>query len=326
MRLGVFAAALRDLPLEQALDVIRDLDVDTVDLSTGGYGTRVHCDPEALLARESGPSGLRRTVERHGLALGALCCYGNPLHPDRDLALAHRRDLRNTILLAERLGLRQVVTFSGCPGESGQARFPNWVIYPWPPELAELRQWQWEHVVLPFWASEAQFALEHGVTQLCLEMHAVNAVHNPETLLALRRLVGDVIGACVNPGHLYWQGVDPVRAIRALGDAVAYVHVTDCYVDPLNGPTHGLLDPKPFYYEHERAWTLRTAGYGHGEQAWRDLVLALRLAGYDDAIVVAHEDTMFMPADGLRRSLEVLRRAVVRVPLAVPEPPPVPVR
>ena len=324
MRLGVFAATLQELPLEQALDVIRELGADVVDLSTGGYGTKVHCDPQALLAHRWRIDRLRSAVEERGLAFGALCCYGNPLHPDRDVALAHRRDLHDTILLAEQLGVRKVVTFAGCPGDSGQARFPNWVIYPWPAELVELRAWQWEHSVLPFWASEAEFALEHGVTRLALELHAVNVVYNPETLLELRRLVGDVIGACLNPGHLYWQGADPALAIRALGDALAYVHVTDCQTDPLNAPAHGLLDAKPFYYEHERYWNLRTVGYGHGEQAWRDMVLALRMVGYDDAIVVQHEDTLFMPAEGLRRSLDFLRGIIARAPLAIPEPPPVP--
>lgn len=325
MRLGVFAAALRELPLAQALEVIHNLGVDVVDFSTGGYGTKVHCDPAALLADPGRLRAFRAALEQHGLAIGALCCYGNPLHPDRDLALAHRRDLRDTILLAERLGLRKVVAFSGCPGDSGHARFPNWVVYPWPPELSELRAWQWEHALLPFWAAEAQFALEHGVTHLCLEMHAVNAVYNPETLLELRSMVGDVIGACFNPGHLIWQGIDPVRAIRALGDALAHVHATDCQLDPLNAPAHGLLDAKPFYYERERQWNLRTVGYGQGELAWRAMALALRLAGYDDVISVHQEDTMFMPAEGLRRSLDLLRRAFARVPLAVPEPPPVPV-
>lgn len=324
MRLGVFAATLQDLPLEPALDVIRDLGAGVVDFSTGGFGTKVHCDPEVLLADPARLRTLRVAMEERGLAFGALCCYGNPLHPDRDIALAHRRDLRNTILLAERLGLRKVVTFSGCPGDSGQARFPNWVVYPWPSEVSELRQWQWEHAVLPFWTAEAQFALEHGVTRLALEMHAVNVVYNPETLLELRRLIGDVIGACFNPGHLFWQGAELVHAIRALGDALAYVHVTDCQTDRLNAPAHGLLDAKPFYYEHERCWNLRTVGYGHGEETWREMVLALRLVGYDDTIVVQHEDTMFMPGDGLQRSLDLLRGIIARAPLAVPEPPPVP--
>lgn len=325
MKLGVLSATLQEQPLEEALQTIAALGADAVDFSTGGYGTKAHCDPQALLSDQAALAAFRGAVADRGLSIGALCCYGNPLHPDRDMALAHRRDLRDTILLAELLGLHRIVALAGCPGDSPQARFPNWVVYPWPPELTELRQWQWEHQVLPFWASEAAFAVEHGVTSIALEMHAANVVYNPETLLALRRLIGDAIGACLNPAHLYWQGIDMVHAIRALGGAIAYVHAGDCQLDPLTAPTNGLLDGKPFYYERERSWSFRTVGYGHGPGDWRDIVLALRLAGYDDVIAIAQEDTMLLPADALRKAVEFLRQAVVRQPLAVPEPPqPVP--
>lgn len=320
MRLGVLTATLAEQPLEAALDTLRSLGAQAADFSTGGYGPTTHCDPARLLADPARLERFREAVASRDLEIGTLCFFGNPLHPSRDLALAHRRGLRDTVRLAARLGLDRIVAFSGCPGDSDRALLPNWVIYPWPPELSELRQWQWEHHLLPFWAAEAAFALEHGVTRLCLEMHAVNAVHNPETLLELRHLIGDVICACVNPGHLYWQGIDPVHAIRALGGAVAYVHATDSRPDPLNAPAHGLLDAKPFHYERERCWRFHTLGYGHGEEEWRAIVLALRLAGYDGIISVEHEDTMLAPVEGLRRSLEYLRRVTVTEALRIPEP------
>ena len=325
MKLGIFTATLQEQPLEQALDTIKELGVEAVDFSTGGYGSTAHTDPQALLADPGRLDRFRAAVAGRGLTISALCFYGNPLHPDRDLALAHRRGLRDTVRLAERLGLERVVTLSGCPGDSTQARFPNWVVYPWPDELTELRQWQWEHHVLPFWAAEAAFAVEHGVTRLCLEMHAMNVVYNPDTLLQLRRLVGDVISACVNPGHLYWQGIDPVHAIRALGDAVGYARATDSRLDVLNAPANGVLDAKPFYYERERYWNFRTVGHGHGESDWRDVILALRWVGYNDVISIEHEDTMLAPVDGLRSAMEFLQRVIVPEPLVLPEPPPVPV-
>ncbi len=326
MKLGIFTATLEEQRLDEALSTVAALGAEVVDFSTGGYGPKEHCDPTVLLADPAALEAFRRAVSDRGLRIGALCFFGNPLHPDRDLALAHRRGLRDTVRLAERLGLDRIVAFSGCPGDSAVARFPNWVTYPWPPELSELREWQWEHHVLPYWAAEAAFAVEHGVIRLCLEMHAVNVVYNPETLLELRRLVGDVICACVNPGHLYWQGIDPAQAIRTLGDAVAYIHATDSRLEPLNAATHGVLDAKPFYYERERCWNFRTLGYGHGEEAWREIILALRLARYNDVISIEHEDTMLEPVEGLRHSLEFLRRVVVAEPLLIPEPPPVPTR
>lgn len=321
MRLGILTSTLQEQPFEEALNTALQLGAEAVDFTTGGYGTKAHCDPATLLADPQRVSRFTEAIRSRGLEISALSCYANPLHPDRDLALAHRQDLNNTILLAQQLGISRVVCFSGCPGDSPLGRFPNWVVYPWPPELLDLRRWQWEHGVLPFWASQAQFALEHGVARLAIEMHAVNAVYNPETLVHLRQAIGDVIGACLNPGHLFWQGIDPVHAIRALGDAVYYVHASDGRPDPLNAPALGNLDAKPFNYERERSWSFRTLGYGHGETYWRDLILALRLVGYNDVITVEHEDTMLLPEEGLRRSLDFLRGLIVREPLMVPELP-----
>ena len=43
-----------------------------------------------------------------------------------------------TVRLAEQLEVPVVVTFSGCPGDSDDAKHPNWVTAPWPPEFLEV--------------------------------------------------------------------------------------------------------------------------------------------------------------------------------------------
>ena len=60
-----------------------------------------------------------------------------------------------TILLAEKLGVPVVIDFSGCPGDSDNAKYPNWVTCPWPPEYLDVLEWQWEKKVTPYWT-------EHG--------------------------------------------------------------------------------------------------------------------------------------------------------------------
>ena len=45
----------------------------------------------------------------------------------------------------------------------------------------------------------------------------------------------------------------------------------------------------------DRAWTFRTVGFGHGEPKWREIVSALRVAGYDDVISIEHEDILPIP-------------------------------
>ena len=49
-------------------------------------------------------------------------------------------------------------------------------------------------------------------------------------------LLGDTIGANLDPSHLFWQGIDVIEAIRVLGRerAIYHVHAKDTAIDPHN--------------------------------------------------------------------------------------------
>ena len=82
-----------------------------------------------------------------------------------------------------------VVDFSGCPGDSPQSKWPNWVTCPWPPDYLEILKWQWDEVVAPYWIEQAKFAADHGV-KIAIEMHPGFVVYSPETMLKLRAIAG----------------------------------------------------------------------------------------------------------------------------------------
>ena len=132
-------------------------------------------------------------------------------------------------------------------------------------------------------------------------------VYNPETLLRLRKAVGPLIGANFDPSHLFWQGIDPVAAIRRLGEAIYFVHAKDTRLDPLNSPVNGVLDTKRFTREQERSWLFRTVGYGHDALVWKDIVSNLRLVGYDDVLSIEHEDSLMSPREGLEKAIAFLK-------------------
>jgi sugar phosphate isomerase/epimerase len=157
-------------------------------------------------------------LSESGASISALSCHGNPLHPDKGRAQAAREVSRNTILLAEKLGVPVVVDFSGCPGDSPNATAPNWVTCPWPPDYLDVLEWQWSEVVTPYWLDHAAFARDHGV-KIAVEMHPGFVVYSPETMLRLRSITGPTVGCNYDPSHMFWQGIDPVAAIRVLGDA-----------------------------------------------------------------------------------------------------------
>ena len=111
-----------------------------------------------------------------------------------------------------------------------------------------------------------------------LELHGGFLVHTPATLLRLREAVGEVIGANLDPSHLWWQGIDPVAAIKILGKegAIHHFHAKDTYIDPDNVNMYGLTDMQSYANMQERAWLFRTVGYGHDLKTWADILSALR--------------------------------------------------
>ncbi len=209
----------------------------------------------------------------------------------------HHETFEKTVLLAEKLGVTRVIGFSGCPGDSDAAKYPNWVTCPWPDDFSQIVRWQWEQKVIPYWQKAGKFAQEHGV-RICLEMHPGFVVYNTETLLRLREAVGEVIGANFDPSHLFWQGMDPIASVRKLGSAIFHVHAKDCRIDPFNASVNGVLDTKSYGDEIHRSWIFRTVGYGHGHEFWKDFVSTLRMVGYDDVLSIEHEDSLMSVNEG----------------------------
>jgi len=310
VKVGVFMVAFSGMPFEQALDYVAGVGVEAVEIGTGNYPGGSHCNLDKLLASEDERKKFLKAVESRGLVISALSCHGNPLHPNKEFARANHDVHRKTVELAQKLGLECVINFSGCPGDSPTAKYPNWVTCPWPPDFTEIVEWQWKQVAIPYWREEAKFAKDHGV-KICFEMHPGFVVYNPETLLKLRDACGDAIGANFDPSHLFWQGIDPVHAIRKLGDAIYHVHAKDCKIDPINGAVNGVLDTKAYGDEINRSWIFRAVGYGHGYDVWKDMVSSLRLVGYDSVLSIEHEDSLMSQNEGFEKAVSFLKEVVI---------------
>src|SRR4051812_46802709 len=316
MRLGVFTPLLSHLPLEGALVTLKSLEVDTVELGTGNYPGDAHCKL-SMLDNNSELIDFKKKLDDFGCSISALSSHGNPLHPNQAIAKHDQETSRKTILLAEKLGVPVVVDFSGCPGDSPASKWPNWVTCPWPPDYLEILKWQWEEVVAPYWIQHAKFAADHGV-KVAIEMHPGFVVYSPETMLKLRAAAGPSIGCNYDPSHMFWQSIDPIAAIRVLGDAVFHVHAKDTQIYDRNLPTTGVLDTKKYTDERNRAWIFRTCGYGHAYQWWKEFISTLRMFGYDYVLSIEHEDTLMSPDEGLTKAAQFLNEIVIREQPAAP--------
>ena len=109
---------------------------------------------------------------------------------------------------------------------------------------------------------------------------------------------------------------DMVKTVyTATGDGTAPDSLTKTtsfrYDDDLNVAVNGCNDNKPYGEILNRAWTFRSIGYGHGVEAWKDIISALLLVGYDYVISIEHEDAMMSQDEGLAKGVAVLKEACV---------------
>ena len=311
MKLSVFAVLLQDRPFDKACEYLASLGVQAVEIGCGGFPGKAHCDPKDFLAHPEKIDQMKATLEKYHLEIAALSTHGNPVHPDKEVARMYHEDFENAVLLAEKLGVETVVTFSGCPGGSAEDKTPNWVTCPWPDDFTNILDYQWNQVLIPYWKKEVEFVKAHGVKKVAFEMHPGFCVYNPETLLKLRNAVGPVIGANFDPSHLFWQGIDPVAAIRYLGDAIYYFHAKDTKIVAINTAKNGVLDTKHYGDEINRAWIFRSVGYGHDASVWKDMMSALRMVGYDGMISIEHEDSLMSVPEGLKKAIDMLKATMM---------------
>lgn len=317
MKLGVFTVLFSKMPFEEMLDYVKEAGVEAVEIGTGCYPGNAHCNPDELLSDGAKLKAFKKAVEDRGLMISALSCHGNPLNPNKEHAKESHETFLKTVELAAKLEVPVVNTFSGTPGDHEGAKLPNWPVAPWPPEYREVLKWQWEEKIIPYWKDAGKFAEERNV-KIALELHGGFSVHSPATLLRLREAVGEVIGANLDPSHLWWQGIDPVAAIRILGKegAIHHFHAKDTAIYQENVNMYGLLDMQSYDHLQTRAWQFRTVGFGHGLKDWADMLSALRLVGYDYVVSIEHEDPLMSIEEGFEKAVANLKQVLPKEKLA----------
>ncbi|WP_064684287.1 sugar phosphate isomerase/epimerase family protein [Rhizobium bangladeshense] len=304
MRLGFVSDSLGGLPFEAMLDHAQRLGVSGVEVNTCGWSTAPHFNLPMILRDRIAQKSFLDAFAKRGLEVISLNANGNPLHPTDP---AQERGLEDTIRVAGELGIKTVCAMSGLPAGSATDTMPNWVVSSWPPETQAILRYQWEEKLLPFWTRIVALAESHGVERIALELHGNQCVYNVPSLLKLRQAVGPVVGANLDPSHLFWMGADPLVAAEALGDALYHVHAKDTF---LNGPKQAvtsLLENGGLMDIPARSWSYITLGFGHGEEWWRQFCYRLKMAGYDGWLSIEHEDVLLNSLEGLEKSIALLR-------------------
>jgi sugar phosphate isomerase/epimerase len=299
-----------DLSLDAMLDKVSALGLEAMEIGTGGYPGSSHCPIDEIYNDSAKAKAWVQKFEDRGIRVATLSCHGNPVHPDAKHAARDAETFRKTVQLAEKIGVRVIVGFSGCPGGSPADTQPNWITYRWPEEYDQMLQWQWKERVVPYWTEAAKYAREHGIHRLAFEMHPNFVVYNPRTLLRLREAVGEEIGANCDLSHLFWQGCDPVEVIHFLGKQgmIYHAHMKDTVLYPENVAKYGVLN---FVFEKsdlpKASDAFRAVGYGHGAATWKAILQAYMDVDYEGILSIENEDPILSGEVGVERAAYVLK-------------------
>ena len=330
MKLGAYTACLHDQPLEQALRTLRDLGLEGAEINSGGFLPAPHLPVEQLRASAAAREDYLGLFADAGVALTALNCNGNPLHPDPQVRDKHGRDVHDAVELAALLGVRRVVTMSGLPAAEPGGRLPSWCVLPWDSAQLDVRDHQWDDVAVPYWKDVQARAADADV-KVCIEMHPHNVVYHPATMLRLATEIGAThVGAELDPSHLMWQQIDPVAAVDHLGELVFHAAAKDVRINPA-ARVNGVLDDRfgrvapdapgavslggrytLSSWPRDSSWDFVAVGRGHDVAWWRDFLQALERVDPDMAVNIEHEDQELGQLEGLHFAARTLLAAADR--------------
>jgi sugar phosphate isomerase/epimerase len=314
MRIGVYSDSLAKLDRRRLFAWCAERRISDLELGVGAWGPwpRPHLDIETIGDR-SEQDRLRGELKEHGLRLTAVNAAGNVLHPDEKKREDSQRRLRAAVDLAKALGVDRVVTMSGCPAGPGGGTlgvFPCWATSS---DDEKLFDWQLKHELVPFWQQMSRsLASEAPAMMICLELHPGVSIFNGKGFEALSRHVGNNIGLNFDPSHFWWQGIDPVQVVEALGHRIGHAHGKDTLLYPDRIRRDGVLHFAPPSDPERAPWHFAPVGEGHDDETWVSLLTAMRRAGYDGVISIEHEDPRYDGEEGTERSVKGLRRILAK--------------
>ena len=324
MKIGAYTACLHDKPIAEALKTLRELGLDSAEINSGGFLPAPHLPIQQIVASQDARDEYLGLFSSSGVALTALNCNGNPLHPDSEVRQKHAQDVRDAISIAALLGVKRVVTMSGLPEAHAGGTAPSWTVLPWDSVYLDARDHQWNEVAIPFWKDIQARASETDV-KVCVEMHPHNLVYNPATMVRLAEEINAThVGAEMDPSHLFWQGIDPVAALNSLGSLVYNAAAKDTRINEaakINGvlddrfgrvlPTDsGVVSLGGKYtlsrWPENSSWDFVAVGRGHDVAFWSEFLEAIQRIDPDMAVNIEHEDQELGQMEGLEYAAKTL--------------------
>ena len=308
----LFTGQWADLTLEEVAELAAGWGYDGLEIAVSGeHLDASRWDDEAYVAERLG------ILEKHGLKVwtisnhlkGQAICddpidfrhqaiVGSQVWGDGDPEGVRQRaaeDMKNTARLAQKLGVKTVVGFTGSKIWKYVAMFP-----PVPQEVIEEGYQdfadRWHPILDVFDECGVRFAHEVHPSEIAYDYWTTQ-----RTLEAIGHR--EAFGLNWDPSHFMWQEIDPVSFITDFADRIYHVDCKDIRVR-VTGRNTRLGSHLP-WGDPRRGWDF--VSFGRGDVPWDAAFRALRSIGYDGPISIEWEDAGMDRLHGAKEALELLR-------------------
>jgi sugar phosphate isomerase/epimerase len=300
MKLGLMTAAFPGQSLEDVASWASGNGFEMLELACWpvGKADRRYAGVTTIDVNDLNAAGAKNilaTMQKYGLEISSLGYYPNALHPDpehRELVIGH---LKKVIAAAEMLKVPVVGTFIGRDKDKTQEYNLEQFAKIWPPIV--------------------KFAADHGV-KIAIENcpmifsndewpGGVNLAISPAIWRKMWEIIPDSnFGLNLDPSHLIWQFIDPVRVVYEFKERIFHVHAKDLRIDYEQLYQRGVMSLG-------MGWQIPRLP-GLGDVKWGQFISALYGAGYDYVISIEHEDRAFEKTDELVKRGFLIARDTLR--------------
>ncbi len=308
----LFTGQFSDMPFDVLCKFAKDCGYDGLELATFGP----YLDMEKAAEDQAYCDNIKATMAKYGLNLwaisghreGQLVCdpnndsrsdgfapaeYAGNAEAKREWAI---RSLKASAKAARNLGVKVVTGFTGSP---------IWhLIYSFPPVGPNDIENGYKYFAEKFNPIMDEYE-KYGI-KFALEVHPTEIAFDTYTARMALDAIGNrpEFGFNFDPSHLIWQGVDPVKFIKAFPDRIYHCHMKDAAVT-LDGES-GILSSHINFGDPRRGWDFRSPG--HGQVDFEGIIRALNNIGYNGPLSVEWEDCGMNREYGAKDALQFTRR------------------
>jgi sugar phosphate isomerase/epimerase len=308
----LFTGQWADLTLDEVAELAAGWGYDGLEIAVSGeHLDASRWDDEDYIAERLG------ILEKHGLKCWAISNHlkgqaicddpidfrhqaivGSAVWGDGDPEGVRQRaaeDMKNTARLAQKLGVKTVIGFTGSKIWKYVAMFPpvsQDVIDDGYQDFAD----RWNPILDVFDECGVRFAHEVHPSEIAYDYWTTQ-----RTLEAIGHR--KAFGLNWDPSHFMWQEIDPVSFITDFADRIYHVDCKDIRVR-VTGRNTRLGSHLP-WGDPRRGWDF--VSFGRGDVPWDAAFRALRSIGYDGPISIEWEDAGMDRLHGAKEAIEHLR-------------------